>query len=109
MIDNPDAWGGIGGYGAALVGGALVMKAFDFALDWRKSRASTAAEVGLIERLNDRIVHLESRQAVLEAQVNSEIALRLAAQETASALRQRVAVLEGVIETMGGQVPPEET
>lgn len=106
MIDNPGAFGSIGGY--ALGGAALLSMAWTYWINRRVNNAQASAlesdatgKVGLIEALEARIQASESRQnaqdlriADLEGRIAKEIDLRLSMAEENHKLRLRVTELE---------------
>lgn len=101
--------------GGSAIGAILLMKAVDYFMNRRANRAQenqliAAADgsAGLIEKLNTRIIALESRQTDLESRLNEEVEKRLKAQEEVSRLRQRIAVFTAVMRHHKIDVPPED-
>lgn len=101
--------------GGSAIGAILLMKAVDYFMNRRANRAQenqliAAADgsAGLIEKLNTRIIALESRQTDLESRLNEEVEKRLKAQEEVSRLRQRIAVFTAVMRHHKIDVPAED-
>lgn len=74
----------------------------------KKDRTETDANVELIRGLSDRITALELRVIAQDDRIQREMDQRLRAQEEASALRQRVRLLESTLRQLGAVIPPEE-
>lgn len=98
--------------GASAVFGVFAVKAFDWWLSRRTTRAHedqmVAAADGttkLIEQLNARIAQLESRQADLERRLNEETMARFTAEESVSKMRLRIAALISVMRQHKLEIP----
>ncbi|WP_240796966.1 hypothetical protein [Stenotrophomonas maltophilia] len=62
----------------------------------------------LIKGLSDRVQTLEQRVTQQDERLQTEMELRLRAQEEASALRTRVRQLESTLRGLGAVIPPED-
>lgn len=74
----------------------------------RKERTETDANVDLIKGLSDRVQTLEQRVTQQDERLQAEMALRLRAQEEASALRTRVRQLESTLRGLGAVIPADD-
>lgn len=89
------------------IGGILLVKAWDWWLSRKSSRAAENSNAALLDGMAEQMQRTNARLSAIDERLTQEIKARIQAQEDAAMLRVRIRILEHVLRTHGITMPPE--